>query len=100
MEVTTCKDMSKYREGRLESDVMQTWLKNYKDQIMQHVIYRHSNFDSVSSEVWDAIHKGSPETAEIVTDTVIGWLNTHVGRCFIRDAFNVNIPTSDPKGTE
>ncbi|RXZ78000.1 hypothetical protein EBB07_28485 [Paenibacillaceae bacterium] len=100
MEFSSCKDMSLYRKGRLESDVMQTWLTKYKHQIMQHVIYRTTNPDTVSDEVWNAIHKGTPETAEIVADTIIGWLNTHVGRCFIQDAFGVGIPTHDQKGTD
>ena len=95
-----CKDMSLYREGRLQSDVMQTWLNSYKMQIMQHIIYRSTNPETVSEEVYNAVHNGSPETAEIVADTIIGWLNTHVGRCFIRDAFTVDIPLHDPKGTD
>lgn len=95
-----CKDMSLYRNGRIESQVVQTWLNNYKRTTLQHVIFRQSNPETVSQEVWDAVHKGSPETAEIVADTIIGWLNTHVGRCFLRDAFKIDIPLHDPNGTD
>jgi hypothetical protein len=80
--------------------VMHIWDGNYKDQTMEHVIYRHQNKEGISQEVYYAVNDGSPETAEIVADSLIGWLNTHIGRCFVRDAFEVDIPTGAQDGTE
>lgn len=33
---------------------------------------------------------------EVIIDTLASWLNTHVGRCFISDAFQIDIPKHDP----
>lgn len=94
------KDMSQYREGRKESKVVNTWLNEYKQMIMNEIIYRHSNPETVSESTLDAIYNGSPETAEIVADTIIGWLNSPVGREFIQHAFHVSIPKCAEDGSE
>lgn len=93
-------DMSQYRDGRKESKVVNTWLTEYKQMVMNEIIYRHSNPKSVSSETLDAVYNGSPSTAEIVADTIIGWLNSPVGREFIQQSFNVEIPKCAKDGTE
>ena len=96
----TYKDMSFYREGRMESKVVRTWLQEYKQMVMNEIIYRQSNPTAVSSDTLSAIYNGSPQTAEIVADTIVGWLNSPVGREFISQAFNVDIPKSAEDGTE
>ena len=96
----TYKDMSFYREGRMESKVVRTWLQEYKQMVMNEIIYRQSNPTAVSSDTLSAIYNGSPQTAEIVADTIVGWLNSPVGREFVSQAFNVDIPKSAEDGTE
>lgn len=100
LDLSPYKDMSKYREGREQSRVVQTWLNDYKQQILGNVIYREANSDSVSKETLDTIYDGSPRTAEIVADTMIGWLNSSVGRSFISEAFGVKLPQQPEDGSE
>lgn len=40
-----------------------------------------------------------PNIVETVIDTLSGWLNSHVGRCFISDIFDIKIPLHDPLKT-
>lgn len=82
------------------NQVMEIWKNEYRDSILRSVIFREHTSEHIPVDVMDAIDKGSPETAEIVADTMIGWLNSYVGRCFVREAFNVNIPTLAPDGSE
>jgi len=85
------KDMSQYRANRTSSKVVQTWLNKYKQQTLEHVIFRHYHSDSFNEE-WCDIVNNNPECAEIVADTIIGWLNSPVGRVFLKESFDVNIP--------
>lgn len=80
--------------------VYDVWKRSYEQMVMTNIIYRYDNSQTVSDEVYNAVHQGAPETAEIVSDTLIGWLNSHVGRCFINDAFEVDIPKHDPEGND
>lgn len=87
-------------EQAVVSKVSQVW-DEHRQSVMTNVIYRtDANRESITEEIWKAINFGSPETAEIVADTLIGWLNSPVGRTFVRDAFEVTIPSVDPKGSE
>jgi len=88
------KDMSQYRENRKESKVVQTWLNEYKQSIMDSVIFRYYE-DNPYSDEWTSIVNKNPECAEIVADTIIGWLNSPVGRSFIRESFDIKIPTGN-----
>lgn len=83
-----------------DANVLNVWNGEYSQQTMNHVIYRYDNHDTVSKEVYNAVNQGSSETAEIVADTLIGWLNSHVGRCFVRKAFEIEILTNDPEGND
>jgi len=85
------KDMSQYRANRSSSKVVQTWLNKYKQQTLEHVIFRHYRYDS-SNEEFVNIVNDNLECAEIVADTIIGWLNSPVGRSFLKESFDVNIP--------
>ena len=85
------KDMSQYRANRTSSKVVQTWLSKYKQQTLEHVIFRHYRYDS-SNEEYVNIVNNNPECAEIVADTLIGWLNSPVGRVFLKESFDINIP--------
>jgi len=85
------KDMSQYRANRKSSKVVRTWLNKYKQQTLEHVIFRHYRSDS-SNEEFVNIVNNNPGCAEIVADTIIGWLNSPVGRVFLKESFDVNIP--------
>lgn len=100
LDFTPYKDMSKYRDGREQSRVAQTWLNKYKQMTMGNIIYRESNPDSVSEATLEAVRLGSERTAEIVADSIIGWLNSPVGRAFISEAYGVDIPRTPEDGSE
>lgn len=93
------KDINLYRYGRYGCDVMETW-KKYKNQIIESIIFKYGHDELCNKELLKIVRE-NPECVEIVADTIIGWLNTHVGRGFLRQAFNTeDIPLIDPKGTE
>lgn len=93
--------LNKDPEQATVSQLSRVWEEDHRQNVMNNVIFRtDANRESISEETWKKVNFGSPETAEIVADTVIGWLNSPVGRTFVRDAFEVNIPTTDPKGSE
>ena len=85
------KDMSQYRANRKSSKIVKTWLNKYKQQTLEHVIFRHFQSNSFNEE-WLDIVNSNPMCAEIVADTIIGWLNSPVGRSFLKESFDVNIP--------
>lgn len=85
------KDLSQYRANRTDSNVVQTWLNEYKQMVMNDVVFKGATNTAFNQEWLDKVN-GNPEVAEIVADTVIGWLNSPVGRQFISTAFGVNIP--------
>lgn len=93
------KDMSHYRDGRKESKVVDTWLNEYKQMVMNEIIYRQSNPESVPSEILDRLYE-SHDVSEIVADSIIGWLNSPVGRTFISKAFSIEVPKCAEDGTE
>lgn len=88
------KDMSQYRENRVDSKVVKTWLGEYKQSILNSIIFRYENYESFNDD-WLAEVNRNPECAEIVADTLIGWLNSPVGRSFISKSFDVKIPIGD-----
>lgn len=94
------KDLGQYRQGRLDSQVIKTWNKSYKQMVLNHIVLKQSSSDSVINKEHLKKVQENSEVAEIVADTVIGWLNSHVGRCFIRDAFGIEVPRHDPASTE
>lgn len=85
------KDMSQYRKNRADSEVVKNWINDYKQSIMSSVLFRDYNSDTFNKE-WLEIVRNNPECAEVVADTIIGWLNSPVGRSFISKSFNVKIP--------
>lgn len=74
------------------------WEEGYQEQTMSNIIYRTQ--DTVSDEIYEKITKGEEDVSEICIDTLIGWLNTYVGRCFIREAYGVSIPQVAEDGSD
>lgn len=85
------KDMSQYREGRKESHVVQTWLNQYKEKVMNQVIYRNNNKELFSERENNILFNGTPETAEFVTDMMMVWLNSELGWKFVSEAFHIEV---------
>jgi hypothetical protein len=88
------KDMSQYRENRVDSDIVQNWINNYKNMVLEDIIFRFRQ-PNIYDERWLSEVREHPECAEIAIDTLIGWLNSPVGRTFIRESFNVPIPDGE-----
>lgn len=81
--------------------IAKVWSEEYRDTTIKSIVLRtHTNRDGISDELWQKLNYGSPETAEIVADTMIGWINSIVGRTFIGQAFEVDIPTFAPDRSE
>lgn len=77
-----------------KSNLQQEW-ERMRQSTLSNVIYRtDANRETVSESIWKAVNFGSDETAEIVADTMIGWLNSPVGRSFLSEGFGVKIPPS------
>lgn len=85
------KDLSQYRANRVESGVVKTWLGDYKQMVMNDVVFKEPSNSAFNQEWLDKVNDNS-EVAEIVADTIIGWLNSPVGRQFVSTAFGVDIP--------
>lgn len=94
------RDAFEVEPGEQYVGVYQSTWKEYQQTTLSNVIYRTGNPDSVSEEDWNAIHNGSPDTVEIVVDTLVGWFNSHAGRSFLKKALNAPIPTIAPDGSE
>lgn len=72
-----------------------------RSSFMVNVIYRYdAENDVFPLEVRRIIHDGSPDTAEIVADTFIGWLNSPVGRDFVMQVYQITVPTTATDGSE
>lgn len=88
---------------RLRGRMAEYWLDEMMS-FMSNVIYRYDDTmlsnPSIEKKDIDAIHDGSPETAEIVADTMIGWLNSSVGRYFVKRVFLIPISDTAPDGSE
>ncbi|MFF2532348.1 hypothetical protein ACFVS2_25900 [Brevibacillus sp. NPDC058079] len=84
-----------------ELSLLRVWGNEFKQMVLNTIIYRaHDQTGLVSREYLDALDSGTGETPVIVADTLIGWLNSAVGRSFVRQAFNIEIPNVAPDGTE
>lgn len=83
--------MSQYREGRKESHVVQTWLNQYKEKVMNEVVYKDREKELLSERETDILFNGTPETAEFVTDIMMVWLNSELGREFVSEAFHIEV---------
>lgn len=93
--------LGKDAETSVRSKIAKVWNDEYRETVLTNVIFRVDNSEElISKSVYEAVNYGSNETAEIVADTVIGWLNSGVGRSFVRDAFEVEIPSVDLEGSE
>lgn len=88
------KDLSQNRANRMDSNLVQTWLGEYKQMVMNDVVFKESSYTAFNQEWLDKVND-NPEVAEVVADTLIGWLNSPVGRGFIAKSFGVNIPQGD-----
>lgn len=94
------RDMFAYRDGRAESGLVKLWHDKYKESIfMDDIIlcYRHNH------EGKEAILKGLRQNegaVEVAVDTLIGWLNSPVGRSFLSEGLGIKIPLYDRDGSE
>ena len=94
------RDMFRYREGREESRLVKVWQKNYKKSVfIDNIILCYSSNKEGKEDEVKQLREHS-YVAEIAVDTIIGWLNSPVGRMFLSEALDVSIPKYGTIGKE
>lgn len=86
------KDIRAYRGFRKESKLVKLWNNKYKKicyNFLNPLIMEHLNSLNIKKE--EEI-KSIYEPITIVVDTLICWINSPVGRYFIRDVYKVSVP--------
>lgn len=86
------KDIRAYRGFRKESKLVKLWNNKYKKicyNFLSPLIMEHLSTLNIHRE--EDI-KNVYEPITIAVDTLICWINSPVGRYFIRDVYNVNVP--------
>lgn len=96
------RDMNKHRAGRIDSRVVNTWMEKYREMLLYNYnLFSYRLMEHQQSSPKDVkILRESPEAVEIAVDTIIGWLNSPVGRTFIEEAFGVELKKYDKNGDE
>lgn len=91
IDISENKDIRAYRGFRKESKLVKSWNNKYKKMfysffnplIMDYIKSSENNKEETLKELYEPII--------IVVDTLICWINSPVGRCFVRDVYKVDI---------
>lgn len=92
IDISENRDIRAYRGFRKESKLVKSWNKKYKKMfytflnplIIEHIKSLENNKKETLEELYEPIM--------IVVDTLICWINSPVGRYFIKDVYKVKIP--------
>lgn len=75
------------------------WAEEYENTFISNILFRHGANDMTDDE-WETIHCGNEMTAYTVADTFVGWLNSYVGRSFMKEALGLEIAVNAEDGSE
>lgn len=79
-----------------ESERILVWASEYQQMFEDNILFR----SQLSQEESEIVFNGGKGNHVVVADTFVGWLNSYVGRLFVKKAFSKDVREHSEDGTE